>query len=489
MRRTRVRFAPSPTGFLHVGGARTALFNWLYARGRGGTFVLRVEDTDRERSSDEMVRAILDGLAWLGLEPDEGPFFQSEARERHLADARRLVEEGHAYRCFCDPETLRRDRAAAESAGGGYRYPRTCLEVATEESDRRARSGEPFAVRVRVPEDTLAWDDAVRGATSFDGATIEDFVIVRSDGSPTYMLSVVSDDIAMGITDVIRGDDHLSNTPKQIVLYRALCAEAPRFAHLPLILGPDKKRLSKRHGAVSVLEYRDRGYLADAMFNFLALLGWNPGEGDEKLSREALIERFSLDAVGRSGAVFDLTKLDWLNGRYIDDLAPERMAEAVRPHLEEAGLWDDDLSGDRRGWFLELLALLQPRCRSLRDAVLQGRPFLDRSDDLTYDERAARKHLKGDDLGERLHGLRERLAACETWDADHLETVVRTLADERGLSAGKLIHPVRLAVTGRGESPGLFEVLALLGRERTLARIDRLIASVEAGIVPPPASA
>ena len=480
----RVRFAPSPTGFLHVGGARTAIFNWLYARHTGGTFVLRIEDTDDARSSDEMVRAILDGMAWLGMTPDEGPFFQSKERARHLEDAARLVTDGHAYRCFCGPEAVRHDRTAADQDGGRYRYPRTCLGLAPGDSDRRAAAGEPFAIRVRVPERPIAWDDAVHGPTSFDGSTLEDFVIVRSDGTPTYPVSVVSDDIAMGITDVVRGDDHISNTPKQIVLYEALGANVPRFAHLPLILGADKKRLSKRHGAISVLEYREAGYLAEAMFNFLALLGWNPGDGTEKLSHDMLVARFGFDGVGRSGAVFDLAKLEWLNGRYIDDLASRELVEAVRPHLERAGLWSEEFRGMRAAWLESLLALLQPRCRTLEAFVEQARPFLDPSDDLPYEDKPTRKHLREAEVADRLRVLRERLAACPAWIPEPLEAVLRAVADEHGVSAGKLIHPTRLAVTGRGASPGLFEVLEVLGRDRTLARIDRLIRLLDAGAVP-----
>jgi len=298
----RVRFAPSPTGYLHVGGARTAIFNWLFARRHGGTFVLRIEDTDEQRSSEELTSSILEAMAWLGMHADEGPFRQSQARDRHVADARRLLEAGCAYRCFCDPGALREARAAAEGQEGAYRYPRTCRRLSAEESSARAAVGEPYAVRFAVGEGEIAWDDRVHGRTSFDGALIEDFVILRSDGSPTYMLSVVSDDIAMGITHVIRGDDHISNTPKQIALYRGLGEPVPEFAHIPLILGTDKKRLSKRHGAVSVLQYRDDGYLPEAVFNFLALLGWSPGDDRQKMSRGELIDAFGLDGVGQGNA-------------------------------------------------------------------------------------------------------------------------------------------------------------------------------------------
>jgi glutamyl-tRNA synthetase len=474
MPRARVRFAPSPTGFLHVGGARTAIFNWLFAKRHDGVFVLRIEDTDLERSSEPMVRAILDGMAWLGMSPDEGPFYQTQARARHVADAERMLRSGHAYRCFCDPETIKAERADAEKAGKPYVYPRRCLALSSDESAGRAAAGEPFAVRCRVPEGPVEWDDLVHGRTSFDGAAIEDFVLLRSDGSPTYMLSVVSDDIAMEITQVVRGDDHLSNTPKQILLYRALGEEPPAFAHLPLILGDDKKRLSKRHGAMSVLEYRDLGYLPEAMFNFLALLGWSPGDDRQKLGRAELIELFDLSGVGKSGAVFDLKKLEWLNGQYLTETPAEALVPEIVPRLEAAGLWSEDYAGARREWFLSVIRLLQPRSRTLADFVTDGRPFFDPSDDLAYDPEAAKKHLKGDGLAASLATLRMRFAAAGSWTKEALEETLRAVAAEQGISAGKLIHPVRLAVTGRGVSPGLFEVLELLGRERVLARIDRM---------------
>lgn len=471
----RVRFAPSPTGYLHVGGARTAIFNWLYARRHGGTFVLRIEDTDEARSSEPMVRAILDGMAWLGMSPDEGPFFQSGYREQHLAEARALLASGHAYRCFCPADALRAAREAAEKGGGSWIYPRTCRAIPAVESDRRAAAGEPFALRLRVPEGRIAWDDAVHGDTGFEGDLLEDLVIVRTDGTPTYNLSVVSDDLAMRITHVIRGDDHLSNTPKQIAIYRGLGRTPPVFAHLPLILGEDRKRLSKRHGAVSVLEYRDRGYLPEAAFNFLALLGWNPGDGREKMGREELARAFDLSGCGKSGAVFDLKKLDWLNGQYLADQSREAFAALARPWLEGAGMWRE---GAER-----VLPLFQPRVRTLAELPDAARPLLDPGDDFPYEEAAAKKHLSGEGLLDSLRALRARLDAVSDWTAAPLEEAFRATAQDLGLGAGKLIHPVRLAVTGRGASPGLFEVLEVLGRERSLARIDRLLVRLGSGLV------
>lgn len=468
----RVRFAPSPTGFLHVGGARTAIFNWLYARRHGGTFVLRIEDTDLERSQGPMTQAILDGMAWLGLDPDEGPYYQAQDRERHVANAAQLLDGDAAYRCFCDPAELKAARATAQD----YRYPRTCRGIDAGESQRRADAGEPFAVRFAVPdEEAVTWHDLVLGETRVATEQIEDFVILRSDGSPVYMLSVVSDDADTNITHVIRGNDHVSNTPKQILLYRALGHALPEFAHLPMILGEDRKRLSKRHGAVSVLAYRDEGYLPEAMFNFLSLLGWSPGDDRQKMDRATIVAEFNLDRVGKSGSIFDLKKLDWLNGEYFTDMALDRLAELARPALAAAGLWRDSLDGDEREWFHKLLAVMQSRLGKIEQLPGFSRPYLDPSDDFEYEEKPAKKHLKGEDQPELLRALATRLSAVEPWAVDGIEAALRGAAEERGVGAGKLIHPTRLALTGMGVGPGIFEVLDLTGRERTLRRLERLI--------------
>jgi glutamyl-tRNA synthetase len=479
----RVRFAPSPTGYLHVGGARTAIFNWLYARRHGGVFVLRIEDTDEQRSSDEVVQAILDGMAWLGMAPDEGPFFQTANRERHVVDARALLASGKAYRCFCDAAALKAEREAAERAGGGYLYPRRCLGIPREESDRRATAGQTHVVRLRVPDGTTAWDDLVHGATSFANDVIEDFVLLRSDGTPVYNLSVVSDDIAMGISHVIRGDDHISNTPKQILIYRGLDAPLPAFAHLPLILGPDKKRLSKRHGATSVLEYREQGFLAEALINFLALLGWNPGDERVMMSKDELVAAFDLAGVGRSGAIFDMPKLLWLNGLYIAEMGDDAFEAAARVVLEREGLWNEAYAGTRRAWFRSVLALLKPRVRTLAAIPFEGRYLFDPVDDFEYDREAVRKHLKGDAFPGGFASLVDRYAALAEWSAAPLERALRAEAEARGLAAGKLVHPTRLAVTGRTASPGLFEVLELAGRERSLARMRRLLDRFSRGLL------
>jgi glutamyl-tRNA synthetase len=468
---------------LHVGGARTAIFNWLFARRHGGVFVLRIEDTDERRSSEEMTRAILDGMRWLEIDVDEGPHFQSRSRAGHVRDARALLSSGHAYRCFCSAEALQRAREAAPSGGREYLYPRTCRGLDPEESARRAERGEPFTVRFRVPEGEVAWDDEVHRRKTFSCDVLEDFVLLRSDGTPTYMMSVVSDDVEMDITHVIRGDDHISNTPKQILLYEALGRPVPRFAHLPLILGEDRKRLSKRHGAVSVLEYRERGYLPEAMFNFLALLGWSPGQDREKLEREQLIRLFDLAGVGRSGAVFDVTKLDWLNGQYLNDRSAEQLIALLRPRLEVVGLWRDEFDGPQRSLLTRTVELLKTRARTLDDFVERGRPYLDPSDELDYDAKAARKHLRGEELAGQLSALEAALRRAASWEAEELERVLRGVAESCGLSAGKLIHPTRLALTGQAVSPGIFEVLEVVGRERSLRRLRRLIERLERGAV------
>ncbi len=479
----RVRFAPSPTGFLHLGGARTAIFNWLYARHHGGVFVLRIEDTDAQRSSDEVVRAILDGMAWLGMTPDEGPFFQTGNRPQHVADAQQLLAAGTAYRCFCEAGALSAEREAAEKAGGGYTYPRRCRAIPRAESDARAAAGAPFVVRLQVPAGVTAWDDGVHGPTSFPNDVLEDLILLRTDGTPTYNLAVVSDDIAMRITHVIRGDDHISNTPKQLLIYRGLGQTPPVFTHLPLIFGTDKKRLSKRHGATSVLDYREAGFLPEALFNFLALLGWNPGDDRQKMTRDELIAAFGLDGVGKSGAVFDAAKLEWLNGLYIAELPAEEFAAVARETLRSAGLWDDAYEGERRDWFLRVLALIQPRAKTLAAIPVEGRFFFLPTDELDYDAEGVKKHLGAETIGPALRALALRFARLPGWTESLLEQELRLVAEECGLAGGKLIHPVRLAVTGRTASPGLFEVVALLGKELTLARIARLLDRHSAGLL------
>ena len=476
----RVRFAPSPTGYLHVGGARTALFNWLYARRHGGVFVLRIEDTDVERSSADMVTGILDGLRWLGLDWDEGPetggphapYFQSERLHRYRESTARLVDQGRAYYCFCAPDRLREEREKAEARGEAWQYDRACLAIDPARVAERIGSGAPRAVRFKVPAGRLAFDDAVHGPIEFDSANIEDFVIVRSDGHPTYHLSVVVDDVDMGITLIIRGDDHISNTPKHVLLFEALESPVPRVAHVPLILGADKKRLSKRHGATSVTEYRNQGYLPAAMVNFLALLGWSPGDDRELMSRADLIESFTLEGISGGNAVFNTEKLDWMNGQYIGRMTTAELALAVRPLLAAVGLETQPVVTDEQA-FGRLLELLRPRAKRLTDFVEQAQPLL--HEPAEY-EPAAEKHLSVPGLADHLEALANVLRTVEPFTESAAEAALRGVASERNVKAGALIHATRVAVTGRTASPGLFEVLVLLGRERTLARLARLSA-------------
>ena len=439
MIKPRLRFAPSPTGYLHVGGARTALFNWLYARRHGGVFILRIEDTDVERSSAEMVTGILDGLRWLGMDWDEGPdvggphapYFQSQRLDRYRAAARQLLASGQAF----------------EDGG---------------------------AIRFRVPAGSTTFADSVHGPIAFDNEHIEPFVILRSDTHPTYHLSVVVDDIDMAVTHVVRGDDHISNTPKQVLLYQAFGQPTPAFAHVPLIMGPDKKRLSKRHGATSVMEYEKQGYLPEAMFNFLALLGWGTGSDDEVFTREDLIARFSLEGISGGNAVFNTEKLDWFNHQHLLRLSDDALVARVRPALGEECPWRAAFDAADRSWLSRVLALLRPRARKLTDFAEQLAPFF--VDPATYDAEGVKRHLAGPDIPAHLEALREAFASAQAFDEATLEQALRALAAERGIKAGALIHGARLAVTGRMVSPGLFEMLVLIGRDSVPGRLDRLVA-------------
>jgi glutamyl-tRNA synthetase len=477
---TRVRFAPSPTGYLHVGGARTALFNWLLARHEGGVFLLRIEDTDRARSSAAMTEVILDGLRWLGLDWDGAPEHQADGLERHRADAWRLLETGAAYRCFCTAEQLA-ERQAAGPGGEAFRYDRYCLErIASADAERRAAAGEPFTVRFRVPAGTTEWDDLVHGVIAFDNAAIEDFIILRSDGTPIYNLAVVSDDIHMRITHVIRGDDHISNTPKQILLYRALGAPLPAFGHVPLILGSDGKRLSKRHGATAIGEYRHQGILPAAMVNFLVLLGWSPRTDEEIFTVDELISRFTIDGINKKSAVFDIQKLLWLNGQHLNRLPADALEEAVVDALADAGLADAATLRTRREWVLRLIDILKPRARTVAEIVAQAGPYL--RDSVVYDPDAVAKHWTDrDGARRRLGALAERFSELDRWNEATLESALRSIAESHGEGAGKWIHPLRVALTGSAVSPGIFEVATLMERDLVLDRIAHALHYLDDG--------
>ncbi|AMW04684.1 glutamate--tRNA ligase [Gemmatimonas phototrophica] len=474
-KRPRVRFAPSPTGFLHVGGARTALFNWLYAKKFDGDFLLRVEDTDRARSTDESTRAIFEGLEWLGLTWDEEVVYQGANVARHYADAHRLLETGAAYRDFTPPSVMEKLRADAEARGETFRFDRALAEVSPEDLALKLANNEPYAIRFKVPEGTTEWPDLVHGRIAFPNKDIEDFVILRSDGTPVYNMAVVSDDIAMAITLVMRGDDHISNTPKQILLYRALGAEVPQFAHVPMIHGSDGKKLSKRHGATAVGDYQHQGLLPQAMLNFLALLGWSPGDDIEVMQMPELIQRFSAHGLHAKAAVFDTKKLEWMNGQHMALIPINELAQIVAPMVERAGLATVAELNERHEWFCGVLELLRIRARLTDEIVQQARPFFVQS--VEYDPEAVSKQWR-DAAGaaDILEATQERLASLPDWEPAHMEEGLRKLAEERGISGGKIFQPLRVALTGLTVSPGIFDVLLYVGRERSLARINESVA-------------
>jgi glutamyl-tRNA synthetase len=482
----RVRFAPSPTGYLHVGGARTALFNWLWARKNGGTFVLRIEDTDRERSTDANTRSILEGLEWLGLDWDEGPHFQSDGIARHKEVAHRLLAEGKAYRSFATNEQLDAERKQLMAAGKPWLRDQASRDLDASEAQRRAEAGEPFSVRFRVPEGDgeTRFDDAVYGDQSRKHRDIEDFALLRPDGTPLYNHVVVCDDVHMAITDIIRGQDHLSNTHKQILLYEAMGRTPPKFAHLPLINAPDRTKLSKRkHGAVvSVTTYRDRGFLPEAFRNFLALLGWSPGDDREVFSTEELLDAFTLEGIGRSNAILTFSETDprqwtdrkalFINQQYMSRMPLAELLPKVEAVLKEHGLWDEAFAegGARRDWFSATVDLLRARFITLQDFADGGRAFFDESFD--FDPEAVDKNLKKEPrLLEWLPELGRRFAALDPFDHASAEAALRAYADELGVKAGVLINGTRTAVTGRAVGPSLFDVLTSLGRERVARRL------------------
>lgn len=462
----KLRFAPSPTGFLHVGGARTAIFNVLHARRFGGRMLLRIEDTDVERSKQHHAEQIVSSLRWLGIDWDEGPVYQSDRLDFYRQRAEELVQSGKAYRCYCTVEELEADRASAEHGGDAYRYSGRCRMRAEEGAPQPDDA--PHVIRCKVQSGPIEFHDLIHGPMQFQGELIDDFVLIRSDGNPTYHLSVVVDDVDMDVTHVARGDDHLSNTPKHIVLFRAFNAEVPVFAHLPLILGGDRKRLSKRSGATSAEEYRDMGIVPAALFNFLTLLGWNPGGDRELISLDEAAHVFDLSDVNKAPAVFDPEKLLWMNGQYLMRMSPEEIHPHLLPFLGPPARPLQELR--------DIIELNKTRARTLRELADLMAPFFAGDESIEYEPEAVKKHIKGDDLAERLTELHDVLAKTEPFDVTTTEQELRSLAESRSLSAGKLIHPLRLALTGRGASPPIFDVAVALGRERTLRRLQRLIA-------------
>jgi len=466
----RVRFAPSPTGFLHVGGARTALYNLLFARREKGTYILRIEDTDVERSRDDLIGQILSALEWLGLEHDEGPYRQSDRYDLYRAAADRLLAEGKAYRAFETPDELAAERRRAEAEGRSYRYSGAGRKIAPDESDRRARAGEKFVVRLKMPDETIAVDDLIRGRVEFPAEALDDFILLRSDGHPLYHFSVCVDDADMRITHVLRGDDHLANTPKHVALFRALGAEVPAFAHLGMILGTDKKKLSKRYGAAAVEEWRDQGIFPEALVNFLALLGWSPGDDREILTREEMEREFSMDRIGASPSVFDPEKLLWMNSQYMARLPATEILERAKPHAP-AGLPGGDAA---------LAAVELHRTRS-RTAIEMGRALSTyAADPGDYDADGMRKNVRPETALE-IERLISKFETVESWTAHDLDAALRELAAHMKISASRLIHPTRLALTGVTVGAPLFDVVALLGKETALRRLQNFVERIRSG--------
>jgi len=476
----RVRFAPSPTGALHVGGARTAIYNWALARRTGGTFILRIDDTDAERSTAENTAQILRSLEWLGLDWDEGPevggpfgpYFQTERADHYRSALDRMKANGSAYPCFCSATELEAKREAARSGDGSAGYDRTCRHLPADTVAARIAAGEPHVWRLSVPEDRgdILVDDAVRGETTFPASAMDDFVLVRSDGTPTYNFATVVDDADMEITHVIRGDDHLSNTPRQILVFEALGHAVPRFAHLSMIWGADGKKLSKRHGATSVEAFHEEGILPEALLNYLALLGWSLDGDTTIISADTLKTSFSLDRISKNPAIFDPEKLEWMNGMYIREMPPGVLIERMVPWLESAGLATADDVAARHDWFVSLVPLISERLKRMTEiAPTVGFLLTDRFEP---DPAAVAKGLTGAEAYRSVSAAHAALEVLEVWETETVETALRALPEALGIKPKIVLQAVRVAVTGSTVSPPLFESVALLGRDIALARLD-----------------
>ncbi|MBO8128064.1 MAG: glutamate--tRNA ligase [Peptococcaceae bacterium] len=484
MSQIRVRFAPSPTGSLHIGGARTALFNWLFARSHGGVMVLRLEDTDTERFIAEAAEQIGRTLAWLGLEWDEGPdkggpygpYRQSERVEIYRAAAQQLVDKGLAYPCYCTKEELAAMREEARRKGQAPRYDGRCCRLSEEERQAKEAAGIKPTLRLKVPQEgQVVVRDLIRGEVSFDNATLDDFIIMKSNGMPTYNFACVVDDAAMRITHVIRAEEHLSNTPKQILIYEALGYELPYFAHVPMILAPDRSKLSKRHGATAVEEFSEQGYLPEAIVNYLALLGWSPGDDREKMTLDEIVRDFSLEAVNKSAAIYDVRKLTWLNAQYLNELPLDTIVARAVPFFKAKGLISKDPSGKDLEYLTTVIDAVRSRVHTLAELAEAATYFF--KDDFTYDEKGVRKHFakKPGEVVEILSRGRDALARVESFTVEETEKAYRKVIDEMGIKGAALIHPTRLALSGRTMGPGLFDIIAVLGKDECIKRLDRAI--------------
>lgn len=481
MSEVRVRFAPSPTGYLHIGGARTALFNWLFARKMGGKLILRIEDTDTERLKEDSVSQILTSLKWLGLNWDEGPeaggecgpYYQSERRELYSKYAQQLLDEGKAYYCFCTPADLEAEREKQRAAKQPFRYARTCRDLDPEVAKARAAAGEPYSVRIKIPtEGSITVHDLIHGDVTFNMDQFDDFVIVKSNGMPTYNFAVVVDDHLMGMTHVLRAEEHLSNTPKQLLIYEALGFEPPKFGHMPMILAPDRSKLSKRHGATSVEEFRAQGYLPEAIINYLTLLGWGPGDEREIFTLEETVKLFELEQMSKKAAVYDTKKLTWMNGQYLSELPLEKILPEAETFFIKDGLVTKEWLAENKEYFAKLVDTVRVRVKTLQEVADASVYFF--KDVEAYDEKGVAKHFKPE-AAELLEKCIAALEADEVFDLTSTEAIYNKIAADNGLALGKVIHPTRLALTGRTVSPGMFDVMVLLGKEKTLARMRKAV--------------
>jgi glutamyl-tRNA synthetase len=464
----RVRFAPSPTGYLHIGGARTALFNWLFARHHQGKFILRIEDTDRQRSTEASTADILESMKWLGLEWDEGPYFQMERLSIYKKYGEKLLREGKAYLCYCTPEELKERREK-----GAYKYDGRCRDLTDKEKEAFIAQGKKPVLRFRSPrEGKTGLNDLVRGKVEFENKVLDDFILLKSDNVPTYNFACIIDDCSMKITHVIRGDDHLSNTPRQILVYQALGFDLPDFAHLPMILGSDRTPLSKRHGTVAVNRYREEGYLARALINYLALLGWGTEESKQLFTQKELIERFSLKGVSKSPAAFDSKKLEWMNGHYLKEAGPEKLTDLVIDHLKEKGVLAGVIDGTQRAWIEGIVRAVGDRLKYIGQFMEYADFFF--SEEITFDEKAKEKFLT-EEIKPFLGKVKERLSELKDFKQKEIEEAVREELESFDLKAKIGAQAIRVALTGGTVSPPLFEVIELLGREKTIKRLEKVL--------------
>lgn len=475
MGEVRVRFAPSPTGSLHIGGARTALFNWLFARHNGGKFILRVDDTDLQRSTEESMKGILEGLRWLGIDWDEGPIYQSQRIEEYRKFANKLLEEGKAYYCFCTKEELEEMRKQAEKEGRPPMYTGKCRNLTKEQIEEHLRQGRKPVIRLKVPQQgKTVVHDVIRGDVEFDNSTFDDFIIMKSDNMPTYNFATVVDDYQMGITHVIRAEEHLSNTPKQILIYEALGVEIPQFAHVSMVLAPDRSKLSKRHGATSVQEFRDQGYLPEAIVNYITLLGWMPKDGEEIFDVSKSIKEFTLERVSKNPAVYDVQKLTWINGHYIRNYDLDKLTEAVIPFLKAKNLIREDFDYD---YIKKIVSAVREREKTLVDIADAMSYYFTEVNE--YEEKGVKKYFTKEKVVDILKKAVVTLKEIEPFNKFTTEEAYRKLVEELQISSGELFHPTRLAISGRTFGPGLFDIMELLGKERTIERIEKAIDFIE----------